>query len=37
MNCPKISLTPHIGGSTKEAQGRIGQEIVEIIENFFNK
>ena len=37
MNCPKISLTPHIGGSTKEAQGRIGQEIVEIIENFFQK
>ena len=37
MNCPKISLTPHIGGSTKEAQGRIGKEIVEIIENFFNK
>ena len=37
MNCPKISLTPHIGGSTKAAQGRIGQEIVEIIENFFQK
>ena len=37
MNCPKISLTPHIGGSTKEAQGRIGEEIVEIIENFFQK
>lgn len=28
---PKISLTPHIGASTKEAQSRIGQEIVEII------
>ena len=27
----KISLTPHIGGSTKEAQGRIGEEIVSII------
>ena len=37
MNCPKISMTPHIGGSTKEAQGRIGEEIVEIIENFFKK
>lgn len=33
--CRKLSLTPHIGGSTVEAQGRIGAEIVEIIENFF--
>lgn len=32
----KVSLTPHIGASTKEAQGRIGEEIVEIIKNFFN-
>ena len=30
----KISLTPHIGGSTKEAQGRIGMEIVDIINSF---
>ena len=37
LNNPKISLTPHIGGSTKEAQGRIGEEIVDIIEKFFNK
>lgn len=28
---PKVSLTPHIGGTTKEAQDRIGDEIVEII------
>lgn len=35
LACRKLSLTPHIGGSTKEAQGRIGAEIVEIIENFF--
>ena len=35
MNNPKISLTPHIGGSTKEAQKRIGAEIVEIITEFF--
>ncbi len=28
---PKISLTPHIGASTKEAQERIGSEIVAII------
>ncbi|MDO4732309.1 MAG: D-2-hydroxyacid dehydrogenase, partial [Bacillota bacterium] len=31
LNHPKISLTPHIGGSTKEAQLRIGAEIVDII------
>ena len=28
---PKVSITPHIGGTTKEAQDRIGEEIVEII------
>lgn len=32
----KVSLTPHIAGSTKEAQERIGTEIVEIVKNFFN-
>lgn len=31
----KVSLTPHIGASTGEAQTRIGEEIVEIITNFF--
>lgn len=31
----KISLTPHIGASTAEAQERIGEEIVDIITNFF--
>ena len=31
---PKVSVTPHIGGSTEEAQGRIGAEIVSIIESF---
>ena len=30
---PKVSVTPHIGGTTKEAQDRIGEEIVEIIKN----
>lgn len=30
---PKVSLTPHIGGSTKEAQDRIGEEIVQHIIN----
>ena len=31
---PAVSCTPHIGAATVEAQGRIGQEIVDIIENF---
>lgn len=31
----KVSLTPHIGASTKEAQSRIGEEIVEIVKDFF--
>lgn len=29
----RISLTPHIAGSTKEAQEKIGEEIVEIIKS----
>lgn len=32
---PKISMTPHIGASTKEAQQRIGTELVEIITDYF--
>lgn len=35
LNHPKVSLTPHIGASTREAQERIGKEIVEIIVGFF--
>ena len=31
----KISLTPHVGASTGEAQERIGKEIVEIIKSRF--
>ncbi len=31
LHHPKVSLTPHIGGTTKEAQNRIGDEIVEIL------
>ena len=31
---PNVSCTPHIGAATKEAQQRIGMEIVDIIENF---
>ena len=34
MNHPKVSLTPHIGASTVEAQKRIGVEVVDLIENF---
>lgn len=32
---PAVSLTPHIGGSTKEAQARIGDEIVSHILEMF--
>jgi D-3-phosphoglycerate dehydrogenase / 2-oxoglutarate reductase len=32
---PNISLTPHIGGSTNEAQGRIGLELADKIIGFF--
>ena len=31
---PMVSCTPHIGAATKEAQKRIGAEVVEIIKNF---
>ncbi len=31
---PRVSCTPHIGAATAEAQMRIGQEIVEMIEKF---
>lgn len=31
LNHPKISVTPHIGAATLEAQDRIGEEIAEII------
>ncbi len=33
-NHPKVSVTPHIGAATREAQLRIGQEIIDIIKNF---
>lgn len=31
LNHPKISVSPHIGAATTEAQDRIGEEIAEII------
>jgi D-3-phosphoglycerate dehydrogenase len=34
---PKVSLTPHIGASTKEAQDRVADEVVEIITEFFKE
>ncbi|MEG0775533.1 D-2-hydroxyacid dehydrogenase [Clostridium sp.] len=35
VNHPKVSVTPHIGAATVEAQTRIGEEIVSIIADFF--
>lgn len=35
MKHKAISMTPHIGAATKEAQTRIGGEIVQIIQDFF--
>jgi D-3-phosphoglycerate dehydrogenase len=35
VNHPKVSVTPHIGAATLEAQARIGEEIVSIIQEFF--
>ncbi|MFV0352649.1 MAG: D-2-hydroxyacid dehydrogenase [Oscillospiraceae bacterium] len=32
---PKISLTPHVGASSAEAQTRIGEEVVTVITNHF--
>ncbi|MBE6072468.1 MAG: 3-phosphoglycerate dehydrogenase [Clostridium butyricum] len=36
VNHPKVSVTPHIGAATDEAQTRIGEEVVSIIKEFFN-
>lgn len=36
LNHPKISVSPHVGGSTAEAQTRIGEELVELVLNHFN-
>jgi len=37
LSHPKISLTPHIGASTNEAQERIGVELANLIIGYFNK
>lgn len=33
---PKVSMTPHIGAMTKEAQDRVADEVVEILSEFFH-
>lgn len=33
LDHPNVSVTPHIGGSTNEAQMRIGEEVVEVIKS----
>lgn len=35
INHPRVSPTPHIGASTKEAQSKIGDEIINIVVDFF--
>lgn len=37
INHPRVSCTPHIGASTKEAQKKIGEEIVNILVDYFHK
>ncbi len=36
INHPKVTVTPHLGASTKEAQARIGEEIASIIQEVFS-
>ncbi len=36
INNSRVSVTPHIGAATDEAQNRIGEEVVETLKNFFN-
>ena len=36
INHPNVSVTPHIGAATFEAQERIGEEVTEIVLNFYN-
>ena len=37
LSHPKISLSPHIGGSTSEAQENVGKELAELIIRHFEK
>ena len=34
INHPNVSVTPHIGASTNEAQDRIGKEVVNIVKEY---
>ncbi|MCL4346568.1 MAG: hydroxyacid dehydrogenase, partial [Candidatus Thermoplasmatota archaeon] len=34
---PTIVMTPHIGAQTREAQDRVGREVVDVIDAFFNR
>ncbi len=36
QNCRNVILTPHIGGSTQEAQYKIGQEVAESLDVYFS-
>ena len=29
VRCPNTLMTPHVGGSTEEAQAKIGEEVAE--------
>jgi len=33
----RVSVTPHIGAQTKEAQERVGAEVIQIVRKFFEK
>ena len=37
LDHPRVSLTPHIGASTLEAQANIGRELADQLIGFFNK
>ena len=34
LSHPKVTLTPHIGAQTREAQARVGEEVAEIVISF---
>lgn len=33
----RIVMTPHIGAQTREAQGRVGAEVVDVVDSFFRR
>ena len=37
LSLPNVTLTPHIGAQTREAQARIGEEVARVILSFFGK